>query len=328
MARAVRDRQEPQAATLAMDTALGPPRHGWASRQSIRREQRVHAAAFLAPTLLLVFLLVAYPLGYSLGLTLTAPSDVPGRLGPWVGFTHWARTTTDPVFAQSLVQHLAYLVPSIVLGGALGLAIALVLSQRFPGRPVVVASLFIPWALPPVVVAAMFQWFLDSRRGLFAHWLVESGIVEATPRLLSGIPGTLITLVGIHLWKTVPLVALIFLVALQYLPQETLHAARIDGARPFRRLLHVILPFLRPTIAAAVIVQAVVARQIYDLIASLTGGGPGAYSTYNLDFYAYRVAFQHTDLNYGSVLAYSVTILIVVVALVATRGKSSSLRLT
>jgi ABC-type sugar transport system permease subunit len=306
--------------------SLTAQRGSWISRLPIRQENRAYALLFLGPTALLVLALILFPLIYSVNLTFTAAGSVAGER-TWVGLDNWARLTTDPLFWQSLIQTVMYVVPACVLAVVIGLGVALVLNQQFPGRSLVRASLLIPWALPPVVVAAMFQWFLDGRRGLLGPWLVQLGIVERAPAFFSGVPGTLFTLVGIHVWKTFPLLALIFLVSLQYLPRETIHAAQIDGANSWRRFRYVILPFLLPTIGVATIVQLLITVQLFDLIFSLTGGGPGAYSTYNLYFYAFKTSFEHTNLGYGAVLAYVVTAIIIVFGLLLTRG-GRSLRLS
>jgi multiple sugar transport system permease protein len=304
--------------------AVAVGRGGWLSRLPIKRENRAYAAIFLGPTALLVMALILYPLANSLLLTVTR-----SRAGQWewVGLNNWARLGSDPLFAQSLWQTVLYVVPSCLLAVALGVAVALVLHQEFPGRMLVRASLLIPWALPPVVVAAMFQWFLDGRRGLLTPWLLQLGVVDEAPSFFSGVPGTLFTLVGIHVWKTFPLMALIFLVSLQYLPRETVHAAQIDGANTWRRFRYVTLPYLLPTIGVALIIQLLVTIQLFDLIFALTGGGPGAYSTYNLYFYAFKTSFEHTNLSYGAVLAYVVTGIVIVFGLVLTRG-GRSLRLS
>lgn len=305
---------------------LKAERGGRLSRLSIRRENHAYAAIFLVPILVLVAALIIYPLVFSVFLTFTRQVFGTSQRD-WVGLQNWARLLDDPLFTQSLTQTVLYVVPACVLAVGIGLAVALVLNQEFPGRMLVRASLLIPWALPPVVVAAMFQWFLDGRRGLLGPWLVQLGVVDSAPPFFSGIPGTLFTLVGIHVWKTFPLMALIFLVSLQYLPRETIHAAQIDGATAWRRFRHVTLPFLLPTIGVALIIQLLVTIQLFDLIFALTGGGPGAYSTYNLYFYAFKTSFEHTNLSYGAVLAYVVTFIAVIFGLVLTRG-GRSLRLS
>lgn len=305
---------------------LKPERGSWLSRLPIRRENHAYAAIFLGPTVLLVAALIIYPLLYSVFLTLTRTAFGSSQRN-WVGLQNWAKLFDDPLFAQSLGQTVMYVVPACLLAVSIGLAVALVLNQEFPGRMLVRASLLIPWALPPVVVAAMFQWFLDGRRGLLSPWMVQLGLVDTAPSFFSGIPGTLFTLVGIHVWKTFPLMALFFLVSLQYLPRETIHAAQIDGANAWRRFRYVTLPFLLPTIGVAAIIQLLVTIQLFDLIFALTGGGPGAYSTYNLYFYAFKTSFEHTNLSYGAVLAYVVTAIAVICGLVLTRG-GRSLRLS
>lgn len=310
---------------MTAGTAAAPEMGNRLSRLSIRRENHAYAALFLVPTAVLFVALVGYPVLYSLLLTVSGRGAAPGQLGPFVGLQHWQRLASDPIFAQAVGQTLMYVIPSAVLGVVLGLGVALVLNERFPGRRLVRAALLIPWALPPVVVAAMFQWFLDSRRGLLGQWLVNAGVVDQPPVFLGGVPGTLYMLTAIHIWKTLPLLALMFLVALQYLPNETIQAARIDGASRWRRFRHVVLPFLRPTLVAAVIIQVLVTVQLFDLIFALTGGGPGRYSTYNVYFYTFKTTFEQTDFGYGAVLAYVVSAFVVVLALVLTRGRARSI---
>ncbi|MBX3030589.1 MAG: sugar ABC transporter permease [Chloroflexi bacterium] len=289
---------------------------------SLRREAIAYALLLLAPAALLFLIVVGYPVVHSLLLTVTGPSPAPGQLGEFVGLDHWMRLADDPVFRQSLWQTVMYTVPSVAFGVVIAMGVALVLNERFPGRPIVRAALLIPWALPPVVVASMFQWFLDSRRGLLGAWLVDLGITEEAPIFFGGVPGTLFMLVAIHVWKTFPLLALMFLVALQYLPADSLHAARVDGATRWRRFRYVVLPFLKPTIAAAAIIQVLITVQMFDLIFALTGGGPGSYSTYNVYFYTFKTTFEQTQFGYGAVLAYVVTAIVAVSAVVITRGRA------
>lgn len=290
--------------------------------RSIRSQERIHAAAFLSPTLFLLIAFVAFPLVYSLILTFTGEPPAPGKFGEWIALDNWKQIFSDDVFAQSFRQTIMYVLPSVIAASLIGLGAALVLNQSFPGRTIVRACLLLPWAIPPVVVAAMYQWFLDTRRGLLGYWLTQVGLTDSPPLFFAGIPDTLYVLVGIHVWKTFPLLAIMFLVALQYLPDELLHAARIDGAGFWSRLRRIILPHLWPTIVAALVVQFLVTVTLFDIIFALTAGGPGQFSTYNLYFYAFKQSFEFNDFNYGAVVAYVVSGLVIVFAVVLTRGRS------
>lgn len=297
----------------------------WLLHLSIRGQERLHAFFFLLPTLLVLVCLVAFPLAYSLALTVTSAPPGPGRLGSWVGLANWMKLLADPTFDQSFAQTLLYVVPSIVSALVLGIVVALILNEEFPGRALVRACLLVPWAIPPVVVAAMFQWFLDSRRGLLGYWMAQLGLVDSPPLFFSGIPNTLFVLTAIHVWKTFPLLAIMFLVALQYLPGELVHAARLDGAGYWNRLRFVVLPHLAPTLVAGAIVQFVITITMFDLIFALTAGGPGNNSTYNLYFYAFKQTFSLNNFNYGAVVAYVVSALTLLFALLITRGRSRAL---
>ncbi len=352
------DEHEPRKATSWSEGAPGAVIAAWRRRLrlsslSIKGEERLHAFLFLLPTLLLLAVLLAVPLAYSAALTFTGKPVGPGQLGEWVGFDHWSRVwpavsagfpfldSGDRVFNRAFVQTIQYIIPSVIGATVFGLFVALVLNQEFPGRAIVRASLLIPWAIPPVVVAAMFQWFLDSRRGLFGFWLEKLGIVGELDRLGFGVTaegkllffddrwlpawfdlltGLMTTFIGIHIWKTFPLMAIIFLVALQYLPKELLQAARLDGANFLRRLRYIILPHLWPALVAAMIVQFLLTITMFDVIFALGSGGVKE-STLNIYVYAYRQSFFLGNLGYGAVLAYVVSGILILFALALTRGR-------
>ncbi|HYX10435.1 MAG TPA: hypothetical protein VE817_00545, partial [Candidatus Acidoferrum sp.] len=107
------------------------------SRLSIRRESQAYALLFLVPTALLFVGLVGYPVLYSLLLTVSGRGAAPGQLGAFVGLANWARIASDPIFSQAVVQTLMYVIPAAVLGVLVGLGVALVLNERFPGRRIV-----------------------------------------------------------------------------------------------------------------------------------------------------------------------------------------------
>ena len=104
------------------------------SRLTIRNENRAYAALFLVPTAVAFVALLGYPVVYSLLLTVTGRSAAPGQLGAFVGLDNWLKVTTDPIFIQAATQTMMYVVPSAVIGVALGMGVALVLNERFPGR--------------------------------------------------------------------------------------------------------------------------------------------------------------------------------------------------
>ena len=321
------------------------------SRFSMRGEERATAALFLLPTLALIGFLLVFPTLLAVILTVTGRGDGFWWFGDWVGGDNWDKVVPqfsgdapyidsgDRVFTRAFIQTGQYILPSVVITLVLALGVALVLNQAFRGRLLVRASLLIPWAIPPVVVAAMFQWFLDPRRGIFPYLLREFGIADDLgwlgiavndgtisffdDRWLPGwfpFNGLMATFVGIHVWKTFPLIAIIFLVALQYLPQDLDHAARIDGAGWWRRFRYVVLPHLWPTIIAAAIIQFLLTAMLFDVIFALGSGGVKE-STTNLIVYAYRQSFFLNNLGYGAVLAFVISGIVVVFALVLTRGR-------
>ena len=126
-------------------TALGNRLSGL----SIRGGNRAYAVLFLIPTAALFVLLIGYPVVYSLVLMFSGRSATVGGIGPFVGLGNWAKLASDPLFLQAALQTLMYVVPSVLIGLPVGLGVALVLNERFPGRGIAPAARQVPRGRAP-----------------------------------------------------------------------------------------------------------------------------------------------------------------------------------
>ncbi len=270
-----------------------------------------HAAGYLLPVALLLGGLVLVPvIGTMVQSTLR---DVVFLPRAFVGLANYARLLDDPAFWQAARFTVLFMLASVPLEVALGLGIALVLNQTFPGRGPLRALVLVPWAIPAAVSGRVFERIVAGGEHGAASWLLQGlGLAEQPVHWLGSEAGSFLALLVADAWKTTPFVAIILLAGLAQIPGTLHDQARVDGASLWRRFTAVTLPLLRPVLVVAVLFRMIEALRVFDVIYVLTGGGPGGATT-SLSLLAYE-HFSAGDLGYG---AASSTVLFLVTFLLA-----------
>jgi trehalose/maltose transport system permease protein len=267
--------------------------------------------------MLCVLALVAgWPLLRTLWFSLTdAQLDA---LGQWqfIGFENyltyddgqWYGVLTDPQWWNAVRVTLWFTAVSVAIETVLGLAIALLLNQRFPGRAWVRAAVLVPWAIPTIVTARMWSWMLNDQFGILNHLLLAAGLIDAPVAWTANPDTALWAVIMVDVWKTTPFMTLLILAALQMLPGDCYEAARVDGVHPVRVFFSVTVPLLWPALMVAVIFRGLDALRIFDLIYVLTANARG---TMSMSVYARQQLVDFQDVGYGSAAA---TLLFLVIA--------------
>ena len=302
-------------------------RLGLASHRTRRRrasgETRL-AALLFAPTALALVGLVALPLALSLAVSLTRV-DVQSLRLTFVGLRQWAALLRDPLLATVLGNTALYWAATLVLGLAVSLPLAWLLTQEFPGRAAARVVLLIPFAIAPASLVVVWGWILNSSYGLLNGLLYYLGLTaeDTVIAYLTEPWPARASLIFVNLWRIVPFMTLLILAGLQAVSRDQLDAARVDGSGPWQTARHVVLPAIRLQIVAALVVASVWSIKTFDLVVGLTNGGPG-HSTLMIYFYAYRKVFQELDFGYGAVLSYVAFALMAVAALVSARAHADA----
>jgi len=282
-------------------------------------ERQTRQALFLLlPFLIFVTILMAYPLAYSAWLTLN-DIELTDLKPTFVGLGNWLSLGSDPVFITSTINTVTFLLLEVCLSIPASLALALLVNENFKGRSVLRASLLLPWATPPIVMAVMFDFIFSDTFGIVNYVIQTLRIVSSPVEFFANPHLALIMLVLIAAWKDIPLFAFIFLSALQNIPTEVVDSAKVYSAGTFARFRHVTFPYLKPTMAVNSILAAILSVQVFDIVIGITNGGPG-YSTYMLYFLAYLTSFPFLHLGYGATIAYVVAIIAVVFAFAVLRA--------
>ncbi len=275
-------------------------------RLSRRTKRILTILALLAPAVGLRLFTAVYPYVQAVQLSFYDynPAFPPKR---WIGFDNYQKALNDIVIRTSLSFTVIFVVASTILQIILGLGVAVLLNRRFPGRGLVRAINLIPWAIPMVVVAVGFRWMLDPQYGIFND-LLDRIFGINVPWLTRFWPAR-VAVIGTNVWKSTPFLAIVFLAALQAIPQDTIEASRVDGANRVQSFFGITLPLLMPQVVVIGLFMLVWQLASFDLIFAMTGGGPG-YATQVLAYSIYQVAF--TGLNYGYASAISMILFVVV----------------
>jgi multiple sugar transport system permease protein len=290
----------------SIDTAAGAldgasPRRGLARRLglAIRRYPVAFALLLIAPALLLRAFTALWPLISTAWISLhKAGPLIPQQ--QWVGLANYSDLFRSGVVRGSLGFTLIYTVLSTIGEIVLGTGIALLLNARFRGRGVARAINLIPWAIPVVVTGVGFRFALDPQSGLFAHW-ANTVLGSNVQWLLERWPARAV-LILTNIWRNAPFVAVIVLAALQAISEEVCEAARVDGARGVRQFRHITLPLITPVLVSVSIFFLIWQVSNFDLVLSMTGGGPGE-STDVLGYEAYLRGFEGLDFGRSAALS-------------------------
>jgi multiple sugar transport system permease protein len=235
----------------------------------------------------------------------------------WLGFAHYLSVLADPEFLQVVLPN-TFLFMLVSVAGSLiiGLGLALLLNRSFGGQKLVQTVLLLPLMVAPVIAAIMLRWMFNDQFGI-VNVVLETIGIEGQPWMAQRWSAFgVILLTDIWLWT--PWFTLLLLAGLQSLPREPFEAAAIDGTSAWRVFRYLTLPMLRPVIAVCVVIRAIDAFRTFDIVWTLTGGGP-ARSTELFSLYAYVHAFLNLDFGKGSAAAIIGAVIILVVGLALYR---------
>jgi multiple sugar transport system permease protein len=250
---------------------------------------------FVVPAVALMALVTIYPVVYVVWMSLHRKLLIFG-ISDFVGFENYRFLMGDERFWNAMKNTLYFTVTSVTAELLLGLGVAMLLNRAFPMKGIVRALVLVPWAIPTVVTAKMWDWMYNTDFGIINYILGEKINWLGNPLW------ALNAAVVMDVWKTTPFVAILLTGALQVIPRDLYQAARVDGAGPWSSFFRITLPLLVPVLLVTFIFRALDAFRVFDAVYVLTGGGP-ANSTETLSIYAYKVLFQTLQFGYGATLS-------------------------
>lgn len=272
----------------------GVPTSWWA-----RHQRSIAPWLFLLPAMLMFTVYVVAPIFESIAISFTEWNG----LGPktFIGLDNYVELAHDPDFHIALVNNLIWLL-GYFLAIPGGLALALFLNQSVFGIRLVKSLFFFPFVISQVVIGLVFSWFYDPSNGLLFHVLhflgVEPVAVLSDERLVT------YGIVAAGLYPQIAYCMILYLTGLNNVRADLIEAARLEGAKGWSLLWHVVLPQLRPATFIAVVVTVVGALRSFDMISIMTQGGPYG-SSRVLAYYMYEQALSEFGyrMGYGTAIA-------------------------
>lgn len=229
---------------------------------------------------------------------------MPGE--PFVGFKNYVTMFSDPNVRNAWWNTWFYVVLAVTMELLLGLGAALLLNNMKTGRRWLLAAVILPWALPPVVNAMVWSWIYNPHYGLLNGLLLRFGFIDQA-RVWMNDQGTALVLVTlVHVWRMMPLNAVILLAALQTIPRELYEAAEVDGAGRFLSLRMITLPLISGALGIALTQSTITAFNIFDEAWILAKASA---ITRPIQGQIYMTAFQDLKFSYG--MAMSITVMLV-----------------
>src|SRR5919201_960504 len=222
-------------------------------RRSTRLQRRQTRLAWMlvAPSLAIVAFVAFYPLGRTVYQSFTNQTFLGLEPTKWVGLKNYfgaAGLIHDTIFKNAIITTVKFTAITVSFEFVLGLIIALVVNSSFKGRGVMRAVMLVPWAIPTVVAARMWQWMLDDVYGVVNDFGVKLHLLSHSRAWISDPHTSLASVSAVDIWKTTPFVALLLLAGLQVIPRELYEAADVDGANKLQQFWRITLPLLRPAI--------------------------------------------------------------------------------
>ncbi len=290
--------------TTAAPTSAAPSA---ASRTDDNKSERRLAFWLIAPAVILMLAVTAYPIGYAVWLSLqrynlATPDDIA-----FVGLDNYVTVLTDGYWWSAFAVTSAITVISVAIEFVLGLALALVMHRTIFGKGLVRTAILVPYGI--VTVAASYSWYYAWTPGT---GYLANLLPEGTAPLTQQIPSLAVVVLA-EVWKTTPFMALLLLAGLALVPDDLLKAAEVDGAGAWHRLTRITLPLIKPAILVALLFRTLDAFRIFDNIYVLTAG---ANNTASVSILGYDNLFKGFSLGLGSAISVLVFLCVAVIAFI------------
>lgn len=274
---------------------------------------------FLSPALALVggVLLLPLVVGVSYAFMAMSMDNLFGQAG-FVGLANFRTLVNDAKLPAVLGNTLVWTLSSLGLQCLLGLGLALLLRHSGSGGRRLQALLFLPWAIPSVLIGLVWKMLFSPYTSPLPNWLVALGLLPQVGDILADPGLAMLGPVVANVWFGIPFFAITLLAALQAIPEDLYEASALDGASAWQSFVRITLPLVLPTLLISVLLRSVWIVNFGDLVWIMTQGGPAG-ATHILPTYLFTTAFTDMNEGYASALAVAQLLLLLVYAATVLR---------
>lgn len=288
-------------------------------RSPLHRKKILTALLFILPGLILYLIFNFYPLVKAFQMSFYEWKIMPGQANVFIGLDNYQRAFGDKIARLALRNTLLYTLVTVPSQIVLALGVALLLNSIERLRTFFRTLYYLPVITSWVIVSLLFRYLFQSPKGLINHWLMNvlHVIQEPIPWLQQA--GTaMVPIWTLGIWKGIGWSMVIFLAALQTIPEELYEAADIDGANGPRKLWSITLPLMRPTLVFVMVMLMIGGFNVFLSVLMITNGGP-LQRTEVLLSYMYHQAFDYLEFGYGAALSFGLAVIIVALSFLQIR---------
>lgn len=271
----------------------------------------------IVPAVIVLGGLLAYPL--LLGVWLSLTNTVLGTPGQFVGLQNYIELVSDPTYRGAALFSIAYTFFAELGKVSLGLALALLVNQRFFGYRTARAVMLMPYVAPTVLSCLAWLWLYDPQFSALSWILIKLGLIHQNINFIGNPLHAQISVIVVNIWRGLPYFAIGYLAGLQSISKELHEAAAIDGATPWQAFRRITWPLLLPITTILVSFSSIFTLTDFQLIWTITRGGPTD-ATQVFTTLAYQRAITGGSLGQGAAVAISPIVFMVIFAWFVVRS--------
>ncbi len=279
--------------------------------------------AFLAPAILIIGTFVLLPMFTALVISFSEYNMIEEPR--FVGLGQYQRLIQDPFFWNALLNSLLYLVVVVPVLSLAPIFLAVLVNRKLRGISVFRAIYYLPVVTSLVVTGLMWKWVYEEN-GVLNFVLLNLGILSEPVAWLATPASSLFAVMAVTIWSGMGFYMVIYLAGLQSIPKALYETAELQGVSPFRQIIFITIPMLRPYIALVAVISSIAAMKVFEEIYIMTNGGPLS-QTETLVFFMYHNAFIEFDMGYGSaagIVLFAITFLLSILNLILARDTAGS----
>lgn len=299
-----------QAATPSTTVPRAPSPH-----RRRRRKEALLFALLILPNLAVILVFSYYPAAYNIVLSFM-DWDFISPAPSWAGLDQYTRLLQDPDFWQVMGNTAIFTGVSVFGTLVGGLAIGMLLSRRLRFTGLARTMAFAPYMLPGAAIGVLWLFMFDPTYGL-SRWFFDL-FGAASPQWTTTSDWSVWAITIAYTWQRLGFVAIIYYTAILDLPKDLLEAAQLDGADSWQTMWRIVLPLLGPVTLFLVVTGVIGAAQAFDIIAAMTGGGPGISST-TMTWMIYEEGFQRFDIGRAAAVGTILFLVLMVVTVIQVR---------
>lgn len=272
-----------------------------------KRDNRI-GIIFLLPAILVLIIIVAYPVIYSVVMSFHRwrPVDLNRD---FVGLSNYIRVISDSRFPQSIFNTFIYAMVGACFKVLIGMVLALMMNRPFPGRSIARVLLMLPWVFPVTASVTAWNWMFDGMYGIFNVLLQRYGFIDTYINFLGEKGLALICVLMVGIWMGYPQMMMMLLAGLQSIPEEMYEAAKVEGAGPLTCFFKITLPSLANVMSMTIILSIIWTFNSFNVIWLMTRGGS---STHTMNTLAYEFSFVNMRYDLGAAMCVLILIFLAV----------------